>query len=175
MARLSTSFLPTKDIPFATMEAKDDGFDDRGVHRFHYAANSGNLEGMHRELDADVSVDIHTQTESEMTPLLFAATGGQLKSVEWLLDRKANIDASTTNGPTSLIMAVVHDHVQVVDLLLNRKADVTKKIDPNKTFYSGKTAEEIAIMCKSQKTLDRLRVAPAPQAPPAPFPRFVKD
>ncbi len=159
------------------MEAKDDGFDGSRLHRLHVAARTGDLEGMQRELDAGVSVDIHTKSESDLakwTPLSIAALWGQLKSVEWLLDRKANIEASSVDGITPLIRAAVYDQVQVVDLLLNRKADVTKKTDPNIGIYGGKTAQEIAVMRESEKMLDRLRVAPAPPAPPAPFPRFAK-
>ena len=57
-------------------------------------------------------------------PLIYAATNGFLDIIRFLLDAKADIDATSPNGTTALMMAVRGNHYTVAELLLERGANV---------------------------------------------------
>lgn len=57
------------------------------------------------------------------TPLHYAATSGQLKIIEILLEHHAYIDAASPNGTTPLMMAAMYGTPSSVKLLLESGAD----------------------------------------------------
>jgi ankyrin repeat protein len=61
------------------------------------------------------------------TPLHYAATNGQLTTMELLLDGHAYIDATSPNGTTPLMMAAHYGTAEAVKLLLAAGADPTLK------------------------------------------------
>ena len=63
------------------------------------------------------------------TPLHYAATGGHLEVMRWLLDNHAYIDASSPNGTTPLMMAAMYGTNDGVQLLLEAGADPQIKND----------------------------------------------
>jgi len=58
------------------------------------------------------------------TALHYAASGQEPNTVEWLLDRKAEVDALSPNGTTPLMLAAQYGSEVSVDLLLARGADM---------------------------------------------------
>ena len=60
-------------------------------------------------------------------PLHYAATSGNAKVVQLLLDHYAYIDAESPNGSTPLMMAAMYGSVEAVQVLLAAGADATVK------------------------------------------------
>jgi ankyrin repeat protein len=67
------------------------------------------------------------------TPLHYAAVGGQVKAVEFLLGQGADVDARGKSRDTPLRVAAENGHLEVARLLLDRGADVNAKDDSNST------------------------------------------
>lgn len=63
------------------------------------------------------------------TPLHYAATGGNVSTMQLLLDNHAYIDAASPNGSTPLMMAAMYGTDTAVKLLLDGGADPTLKND----------------------------------------------
>jgi uncharacterized protein len=61
------------------------------------------------------------------TPLHYAATGGHVPIVEFLLDESAYIDAESPNGTTPLMMAAMYGSPEAVKVLIQAGADLTLK------------------------------------------------
>ena len=61
------------------------------------------------------------------TPLIYAATSGQNKIIELLIENHAYIDSTSPNGSTALMMAVRGGHASTVKLLVESDADVSVK------------------------------------------------
>jgi uncharacterized protein len=67
------------------------------------------------------------------TALHYAATGGHVQIMELLLDRHAYIDARSPNGTTPLMMAAMYGTKEAVELLLVAGADWTLNNEQNLT------------------------------------------
>lgn len=63
------------------------------------------------------------------TPLHYAATGGHVEVIRWLLDNHAYIDASSPNGSTPLMMAAMYGTTESVKILLEAGADASIQND----------------------------------------------
>jgi ankyrin repeat protein len=61
------------------------------------------------------------------TPLHYAATGGHVPVVDFLLDESAYIDAESPNGTTPLMMAAMYGSPEAVKFLIQAGADLTLK------------------------------------------------
>jgi ankyrin repeat protein len=61
------------------------------------------------------------------TPLHYAATGGHVPILEFLLDESAYIDAESPNGTTPLMMAAMYGSPEAVKLLIQAGADLSLK------------------------------------------------
>ena len=70
------------------------------------------------------------------TPLIYAATSGQNKIVELLLENHAYIDSTSPNGSTALMMAVRGGHASTVKLLVESGADVSVKNEAGESALS---------------------------------------
>jgi ankyrin repeat protein len=62
-------------------------------------------------------------------PLHYAATGGHVAMVRWLLEQSAYIDAHSPNRTTPLMMAARHRRLQVLELLVEEGADPSQRND----------------------------------------------
>lgn len=69
------------------------------------------------------------------TALLYAATNGHVEIVRLLIENHAYIDSSPSNGLTSLMMATRGGHTDTVKLLLDEGADASLKNDLGDTAY----------------------------------------
>jgi ankyrin repeat protein len=94
-----------------------------------------------------------------LTPLYWAATFGQIRTVEFLLEAGADVNARFGNGSTTLIETVqasnvtvrIHtevvplsSYVKTVQLLLAAGADINLKADATARWPQGYTARTIA-------------------------------
>ena len=73
------------------------------------------------------------------TPLHYAATGGHVPVIEFLLDESAYIDAESPNGTTPLMMAAMYGSPEAVKVLIQAGADLTLK------NQQGMTALDFAV------------------------------
>lgn len=73
------------------------------------------------------------------TPLHYAATGGHVPVIEFLLDESAYIDAESPNGTTPLMMAAMYGSPEAVKALIQAGADLSLK------NQQGMTALDFAV------------------------------
>lgn len=107
------------------------------------------------EHDADIN-------KPGWTPLHYAATGGHLEVMRWLLDNHAYIDASSPNGTTPLMMAAMYGTNDGVQLLLEAGADPQIKNDKglNAVDFAKQIQRDAAAKLISA-AIDRLKATSA--------------
>ncbi|GEM_PF-5781756 len=94
-------------------------------------------------------IDINTGYVDNFTPLIIASRAGESKTVSFLIENGANIEASETRfGHNSLIHAVWQKHEATVRLLLDKGANINA--EPGKF---GTTAFNRAYMSKDLKMI----------------------
>ena len=89
----------------------------------HDAARLGNLELVKAELDKGVDINFK-DSEYGGTPLHFAAYGGALNVVKFLLANEAEVDVGNNQGWTALFYASDEGHLHVVEFLIDNNASV---------------------------------------------------
>ncbi|WP_416548613.1 ankyrin repeat domain-containing protein [Limnohabitans sp. DCL3] len=89
------------------------------------------------ERDADVN-------KTGWTPLHYAASGGHVQVIEFLLNNSAYIDAESPNGTTPLMMAAMYGTPQAVKVLIQAGADLNLK------NAAGLTALDFAVRAERQ-------------------------
>lgn len=126
------------------------------------AARAGDLARVRALVEAD-SAQVGARSANNKTPLIFAAQGGHLEVVAYLIDMGAELDARNAANETSLIYAVYFGHADVVEYLLDHGAD------PNLTSSGGDTALDLAVMRESGPIIGLLAARGAVETPiPAP-------
>jgi ankyrin repeat protein len=88
-----------------------------------------------------------------LTPLLFAAREGCVECVPALIERGAEIDATTPDGISAVVMALINGHFDVAGALVEAGAD------PNLVDYTGRSALYAAIDFNTMPASNR----PAPK------------
>jgi uncharacterized protein len=73
------------------------------------------------------------------TPLMIAAQLGFIEGADWLIDKKATIDATNRGGETALILAVHNKNVPMVRALLKAGASPDKR-----DYLAGMSARDYA-------------------------------
>ena len=101
----------------------------------HAAAIDGDLDALENELSKGVSIDAaseETFTAGD-TPLSLAAAAGQVKALQFLLERKASLESVNKHGQSALHQACVNKEVGTANLLLDCKAQIDKCCSHNWT------------------------------------------
>ncbi|KAA0170630.1 hypothetical protein FNF28_01392 [Cafeteria roenbergensis] len=88
------------------------------------AAKAGNTAEASRLLDAGAPVNRKNHANNGVTALIVAAEHGHKDTVELLLDRGADLEATDDDGSTALVFAASGGHKDTVELLLDRGADL---------------------------------------------------
>ena len=92
------------------------------------AALRGQLELVKKLVERDADVN-----KTGWTPLHYAATGGHVPVIEFLLEHSAYIDAESPNGTTPLMMAAMYGSPEAVKYLIQAGADLQMKNGANMT------------------------------------------
>jgi uncharacterized protein len=87
------------------------------------------------------------------TPLHYAATGPEPRTVAWLLERGARVDVRSPNGTTPLMMAARYGTEDAVDHLLRQGADARLR------NQLDLTAADFARLAGRERLAERLRTA----------------
>jgi len=93
-----------------------------------WAAQRGYL-GLIKHLLQHYNITVNACNKKKVTALLVAAEVGHAKVVEFLLERRADVEAAASKNATSLYMASQHGHIEVVRMLLKAGANVNAKTD----------------------------------------------
>ncbi len=106
------------------------------------AAREGDLAGVRRMLAEDPT-QVSATSDSEKTPLHYAAQGGHLEVVELLVAKGAKVGAANVAGETPLHYAAAMGHNEVVRVLVAHGAELAAtSIDKNTplhyTAFGGK-------------------------------------
>ncbi len=88
----------------------------------HEAARDGQLWEVKRFLD--IKINIESTWQQNYTPLLWAVQGGHQKIVEYLLKKRANINARNGGKFTPLNLALFGNKFEIAELLINNGANV---------------------------------------------------
>ena len=84
--------------------------------------------------------EVNTRLQKGWTPLMFAASEGNIAIADALLSRGAAVDIQSDSGETALMLAVRQGHMEMVKkLLIEAEANVNLKNN------GGKTALTIAL------------------------------
>ncbi|HCO93843.1 MAG TPA: hypothetical protein DIU00_07830 [Phycisphaerales bacterium] len=90
------------------------------------AAARGNIEAIKQHLEAGTDVDAK-EPPGGGTPLLVAATFGRIEAAKFLIEKGANVNATSNDGATALHAAAFFCHTEIVKLLLGEGAVVDAK------------------------------------------------
>lgn len=93
------------------------------AEEIHDAARQGDLAKV-KEMLAHTPGLLHLKTESGKTPLHFAAEGGHLDVVDFLLSKGAEVDARNADDETPLHYAAGYSHMDVIKRLLEAESNV---------------------------------------------------
>lgn len=96
---------------------------DMGLHE---AAVQGNLEVVHRHIEAGADIDIKEPTGGS-SPLITAALFGQTEVAKALIDAGANVNFINNDGSTALHTAAFFCRKEIVELLLENGVDKSIK------------------------------------------------
>lgn len=104
------------------------------------AAATGNLEAIKQHVAAGTDVDAK-EPAGGGTPLLVAAIFGRVEAAKLLIEKGANVNASSNDGATSLHAAAFFCHTEIVKLLLDKGAEVNVKNIRGETPLYGVAGE----------------------------------
>jgi ankyrin repeat protein len=110
--------------------ARPDAYTDLGRTPLHYAMQSYDFGDQLPcvQMLVERGADVNDRTRGEDTPLTMAITRGAVKTVRWMLQHGARIDAVDGKGNTPLLRAVMAStNTEIVELLVESGADITHK------------------------------------------------
>lgn len=119
---------------------------EAGATPLHIAASTP--DGLARcQLLVEHKADVNALDKKNRTPLIAAASNGQLDVVQYLLDKGAELDLASRDGATALHGAVLFGHKEVAALLLatGAKVDVADGQKNTPLHYAArKNSRELA-------------------------------
>ncbi|VDL84079.1 unnamed protein product [Nippostrongylus brasiliensis] len=86
------------------------------------------------------------------TPLMLAASQGQLEAVDQLVKNGAYIDCIDSDGRTAFQLAAIHGHLPVVDMLLALGADEAHKDNDGAVALHYAVAHDDVTLCRALAT-----------------------
>lgn len=95
---------------------------------------------------------IDVQDSLGRTPLMLAASQGQLEAVDQLMKNGAYIDCIDADGRTAFQLAAIHGHLPVVDILLTLGADEAHKDNDGAVALHYAVAHGDVMLCRALAT-----------------------
>jgi len=117
------------------------------------AALKGHLALVKKLVERDADVN-----KTGWTALHYAASGGHLQVIDFLLENSAYIDAESPNGTTPLMMAAMYGNPESVKLLIQAGADLNVK------NMVGMTALDFAVRADRQNSRELIQTGLQRQA-----------
>jgi len=148
---------------------------DEYIKYINDAANVGNINIL--KLVPDESLIL--AADHGFTPLMSAASNGQLKTVQFLLEKpsiRATINARSVSGTTALHHAVMKSSLNVVKYLCQNGADSDIALYSGETTLSlAKGSREIVLYLQKQQKKAKRSPQDASFQLPAPFARMINS
>ncbi|MCE2679192.1 MAG: ankyrin repeat domain-containing protein [Burkholderiales bacterium] len=101
-----------------------DYLDAFGRSALYKAVSQGDLESVHKQLEAGADVDF--VTPKTLGALHLAVSNGNAEIVNLLLNAGADVNKATNNGAQALHFAAEHGNAEIVKLLLNAGGNANK-------------------------------------------------
>jgi ankyrin repeat protein len=86
-----------------------------GWTALHYACAVGNLAVIRKLIENSAYID--AESPNKTTPLMMAARGGHLSSVQFLIDEGADVTAKNELGLNAIDFAKSQNHIAIISLL----------------------------------------------------------
>ncbi len=100
----------------------------------------------------DIGADINAVSEDRHnTPIMDAASTGDLESIKLLVSEGADLETQSKNGQTALILAVGHGDIEVSNYLLSAGADYEVK------DFLGMSGKSYATLFNKSEILDNMK------------------
>lgn len=103
--------------------AASEGTSKEDLKVLNVAAETGDKVKLNQLLK-NKKIDLNSQDEAGMTPLMSAALGGQVDILKQLLARKVKLEVKNEAGDTALAVAVTNDQFEAARTLINAGANV---------------------------------------------------
>ena len=114
-------------------------------------AEKNNLEGLQILAEHGIDLNIQSETDTDgMTPLTIAAQSGYIRMVNFLIEQKTDLNATSQSGMTPLMYAAQNGHQLIVKDLLANGADVNIETEAHEN------ALQFAKESKSDKVVQAL-------------------
>ena len=104
---------------------------DKGWNALHFAAQVGDIGII--DLIQNHLPNINSKTKAGQTPLMIAASFGNLDAVEWFLEKGATATCVDSNRCNMLHHAVKGGDTNIIDLIHTRLLDITSKTNEGYT------------------------------------------
>ncbi|KAL4721631.1 hypothetical protein ACJJTC_010879 [Scirpophaga incertulas] len=98
------------------------------INSIYETAYKGDFNQVKVKVDEDTTL-VHTADENGRLLLHWAALGGNVNLVDFLLDKGSPIDSVDDTNSSSLILAASAGRIEVVRLLIGKGANVNHKND----------------------------------------------
>ena len=145
--------LKVAEVLAAWPQTKVESRNDKDESPLMLAALKGHLALVKKLVERDADVN-----KTGWTALHYAASGGHVQVIDFLLEHSAYIDAESPNGTTPLMMAAMYGSPESVKLLIQAGADLNVK------NTVGMTALDFAVRGKRQNAKELIETGLQRQA-----------
>lgn len=145
--------LKVAEVLAAWPQTKVELRNDKDESPLMLAALKGHLALVKKLVERDADVN-----KTGWTALHYAASGGHVQVIDFLLENSAYIDAESPNGTTPLMMAAMYGSPESVKLLIQAGADLNVK------NMVGKTALDFAVRADRQNSKELIETGLQRQA-----------
>ncbi|XP_063417169.1 uncharacterized protein LOC134699495 [Mytilus trossulus] len=132
------------------------------------AAKEGNIKEVESCVKNRANLECRTNDVVGRTPLMWAARGGHLEVVMYLVSQGSQLEATSGNGYTALHQAAGNGHIDVTKLLLDQGCSPWVKTEKGETPYDVVTMESYdseEIKRKKKEVMDFLKTAMSKTSP----------